>query len=109
MIQSVGNRDFSAQETAHLLLSLPHYTCTYRFVTINLRWRQTNSRKLLKLKPWHTNPANAWENQPPSSNDIFISSYREFLTTEFAQLHVTTLANDLERAQEYTYLRKLLM
>lgn len=67
------------------------------------------SRKPLKLKPWHTNPANAWENQPPSSNDIFISSYREFLTTEFAQLHVTTLANDLERAQEYTYLRKLLM
>lgn len=36
MIQSVGNRDFSAQETAHLLLSLPLYTCPYRFVTINL-------------------------------------------------------------------------
>ena len=36
MIQSVGERDFSAQETAHLLLSLPLYRCTYSFVTINL-------------------------------------------------------------------------
>ena len=34
MIQSVGERDFSAQETAHLLLSLPLYSCTYSFVTI---------------------------------------------------------------------------
>lgn len=36
MIQSVGERDFSAQETAHLLLSLPLYSCTYKFVTLSL-------------------------------------------------------------------------
>lgn len=182
MIQSVGERDFSAQETAHLLLSLPLYSCTYSFVTINLDggrqirdnlsdfqedepalnlslldfyahrlqhettfpniismnliqfassytiYRSNLTKRsnpvivrtfpiynpnpnsanyslyckyqLIKLKPWHTSPANAWENQPPSS-DVFISSYREFLTTEFAQLHVTTLADDLERAQQY--------
>ena len=36
MIQSVGERDFSVQETAHLLLSLPLYSCTYNFVTVSL-------------------------------------------------------------------------
>lgn len=36
MIQSVGERDFSAQETAHLILSLPLYRCTYNFVTLSL-------------------------------------------------------------------------
>ena len=36
MIKSVGERDFSSQETAHLLLSLPLYSCTYNFVTLSL-------------------------------------------------------------------------
>jgi len=36
LIQSVGERDFSAQETAHLLLSLPLYRCTFNFVTVSL-------------------------------------------------------------------------
>ncbi len=36
MMKSVGERDFSAQETAHLLLSLPLYQCTYSFVTLSL-------------------------------------------------------------------------
>lgn len=36
MIKAVGERDFSAQETAHLLLSLPLYQCTYTFVTLSL-------------------------------------------------------------------------
>ena len=49
MIQSVGNRDFSAQETAHLLLSLPLYTCTYRFVTINLDGGRQIRENLLNL------------------------------------------------------------
>lgn len=49
MIQSVGNRDFSTQETAHLLLSLPLYTCTYRFVTINLDGGRQIRENLLNL------------------------------------------------------------
>ena len=36
MLRFVGERDFSAQETAHLLLSLPLYSCTYSFVCVSL-------------------------------------------------------------------------
>ena len=42
MIKSIGERDFSAQETAHMLLGLPLYSCTYSFVTISL----DNSRSI---------------------------------------------------------------
>ena len=34
MIKSIGERDFSAQETAHMLLGLPLYSCTYTFATL---------------------------------------------------------------------------
>lgn len=44
MIRSAGERDFSAQETAHQLLSLPLVSCTYRFETLSLN----NSRALSK-------------------------------------------------------------
>lgn len=36
MVRSVGERDFSAQETAHQLLSLPLVSCTFSFVTVCL-------------------------------------------------------------------------
>ena len=36
MIKSIGERDFSAQEAAHMLLGLPLYSCTYTFVTVHL-------------------------------------------------------------------------
>ena len=36
MIKSIGERDFSAQETAHMLLGLPLYSCTYTFATVSL-------------------------------------------------------------------------
>lgn len=36
IIQSVGERDFSVQETAHLLIRLPLYRCTYNFITLSL-------------------------------------------------------------------------
>ena len=36
MIRAVDERDISSQETAHLLLSLPLFTCTFNFVTISL-------------------------------------------------------------------------
>ena len=42
MVRSVGERDFSAQETAHMLLSLPLTSCTFNFVSVSL----TGSRKL---------------------------------------------------------------
>ena len=36
MICAAGERDYSAQETAHMLLSLPLVSCTYNFITISL-------------------------------------------------------------------------
>ena len=44
MICAVGERDISSQETAHLLLSLPLFTCTFNFVTISL----TRDRQILQ-------------------------------------------------------------
>ena len=160
MIQVVGERDFGAQETAHILQGLPLYSCTFNFV----RWQQTNSNRcktpedtstkpsiletymnrvqyqesfpnimslniiefvskytlsknelvpranevivrtfptyssdpksnnyglyckyqLLKLKPWQTNPKNAWDNLP-ECNHTFISCYKQFLNTIYAK------------------------
>ena len=42
MIQVAGDRNMAAQETAHMLLSLPLVGCTYTFITICLE----NSRKV---------------------------------------------------------------
>lgn len=36
LLHFVGERDFSAQETSHMLLSLPLFSCTYNFVTVAL-------------------------------------------------------------------------
>ena len=36
MVRSVGERDFSAQETAHQLLSLPLVSCSFTFVALSL-------------------------------------------------------------------------
>ena len=36
MIQVVGERDFDAQETAHILQSLLLYSCIFNFVTLSL-------------------------------------------------------------------------
>lgn len=44
IICSVGKRDFAAQETCHMLLSLLLFSCTYNFVTVALN----SSHKLLK-------------------------------------------------------------
>ena len=43
MIQIAGDRDIAAQETAHMLLSLPLVSWTYSFVTVSLE----NSRKVI--------------------------------------------------------------
>ena len=42
-IQGAGDRDMAAQETAHMLLSMPLTGCTYSFITISL----DNSRKVI--------------------------------------------------------------
>lgn len=44
LLHSVGERDFSAQETSHMLLSLPLFSCTYNFVTVALN----SSRKVTR-------------------------------------------------------------
>lgn len=44
MIRAVGERDFAAQETAHMLLSLPLVSCTFTFVTLSL----TGSQRLVE-------------------------------------------------------------
>ena len=44
MLRSVGERDYSAQETGHMLLSLHLSNCTYNFCSISL----TNSHKICK-------------------------------------------------------------
>ena len=36
LIRDVGERDFSGQETAHMLLNLPLTSCTYSFATLSL-------------------------------------------------------------------------
>ena len=46
MIRAVGERDFSSQETAHMLLSLPLTSCSFSFITLSL----SGSRKLLRNK-----------------------------------------------------------
>ena len=51
MIQAAGERDYSAQETAHLLLSLPLYSCTFKFVTINLNGDREVRARLSELQP----------------------------------------------------------
>ena len=43
IIQVAGDRDMAAQETAHMLLSMPLTGCTYSFVTVSL----DNSRKVV--------------------------------------------------------------
>lgn len=44
MIHAVGERDFSTQETAHMLLSLPLMSCTFSFATVSL----TGDRELAR-------------------------------------------------------------
>ena len=51
MIQSVGERDYSAQETAHLLLSLPLYSCTYNFITVSLDGSKQISTEIQTTQP----------------------------------------------------------
>ena len=44
MIRSIGERDFGAQETAHMLQGLPLISCTFTFITLSL----TGSRRIVQ-------------------------------------------------------------
>lgn len=56
--------------------------------------------QLIKLKPWHNSPENAWDNQLPNE-DTYIEAYHSFLQTEYARNNVSDHAADLEKAQHY--------
>jgi hypothetical protein len=43
MIRSIAERDFSAQETAHQLLSLPLFSCTFNFIALSLNGGTTDT------------------------------------------------------------------
>ena len=166
MIQVAGERDFGAQETAHILQSLPLYSCTFYFVTLSLdgsRPIQTDTQTpedsstkpsiletymnrvqyqesfpnmslniiefvskytvsknelipranevIVRTFPTYSsdpkgnnyglyckyqllnrqsNPQNAWDNLP-EGNDTFISNYKQFLNTNYAKQHVSSI------------------
>lgn len=48
MLRSVEERDFSAQETCHLLLSLPLFSCSFNFVAVCF----DRSKKVFKHSVW---------------------------------------------------------
>lgn len=43
--------------------------------------------QLLRYKPWQTTQENAWGDQP-GSDDIYITSWKAFLQTQYAKQHV---------------------
>ena len=58
MVRSVGERDFSAQETAHQLVSLPLVACSFSFVTLSLDGgrplrKDEHSGEQVHLNTWH--------------------------------------------------------
>ena len=172
MLRSVGERDFSAQETAHQLLSLPLVSCTYSFVTLSLdggcRVKKNDQSddhslepslldhygarsslhdihliefvsnysicrsqlkkrpspvivrtfpqhpsnpngeyygryckyQLLKYKPWHGQPSNAWGGIEDTDSTC-IQAYHSFLTTPEAEKCVPQFAQELDLAQQH--------
>lgn len=54
--------------------------------------------QLLRYKPWQTTQDNAWGDQP-GSNEIYISSWKKFLETQYAKEHVTDWCEKLQNFQ----------
>ena len=78
MIQSVGERDFGAQEVAHLLLSLPLYQCSYNFVTLSL-----DGGQLVTTDEKSSSVLN------PSMLDVY--SYRNRFSSSFSNIRTLNL------------------
>ena len=96
MIKSIGERDFSAQETAHMLLGLPLYSCTYTFTTLCL----DNSRTITI----HSNVSSS----EMSTTLSIIDFYAKRKDLETLDEHITTDMNLLQFCSQYhVYQNKL--
>ena len=71
MLRSVGERDFSAQETCHMLLSLPLFSCSFNFVTVAL----DRSKKISKNSDSHELTLEASILDLYALRDVSLSSY----------------------------------
>ena len=56
--------------------------------------------QLLTYKPWQTTQDNAWDNQP-SSDETFITKWKEFLETPYAKEHVPDWHERLDTVQNF--------
>ena len=52
----------------------------------------------LRYKPWQTTQDNAWGDQP-GSNEIYITSWKNFLETQYAKEHVPDWCEKLQNSQ----------
>lgn len=173
MLHTVGERDFSTQETAHMLLSLPLVSCSFNFITISLNGSKRVNRdkdtgelvlqrsfledyaereprfvninlqqfaanysicngkaikrakpvvvrtfpfyscnpqgeqypqycryQLIKYHPWTSHTCHIWQ-QESAMDEEYVSAYRNFLQTEYAQHHIPSHIEDLQKTQEY--------
>lgn len=97
MLRAVGERDFCAQETAHMLSSLPLYSCTYSFVCISLEGSCTVRT--------HTSDRNAEQSaQQPATDPSILEWYANRLQYEINFSGITTL-NLCTFAATYTIYR----
>jgi hypothetical protein len=53
-----------------------------------------------QLKPWQGSIDNIWNTQQPT-DDAYISTYHDFLQTEYARTNLSDHSADLERAEYY--------
>ena len=82
MIRSVAERDFSAQETAHQLLSLPLFSCSFNFVALSLNGGSlltilTTIQENKRLR----NPCYSTIQHAQVCPILFINSYTELTTS----------------------------
>ena len=56
--------------------------------------------QLLKYKPWHTKPDNAWNDQL-GTDEIYINSWKAFLKTPFAKDNVPDWSDKLSSCQNH--------
>ena len=85
MIKSIGERDFSAQETAHMLLGLPLYSCTYTFTTILL----DNSRSVVI----HPNSSPLQLSTNLSLMDFYAKRVQQTVDTSIQNINLMTFAS----------------
>ncbi|XP_066929609.1 uncharacterized protein [Clytia hemisphaerica] len=83
IIKSVGERDFSAQEVMHQILSLKLHCSTFDVVNCSLegsRQMKVVDQELIKYKPWKDSIDDLWEGLPDSS-ETYCLKWKEFLNS----------------------------